>query len=64
MDTKATLTSLLDTITDLLADCDKFDAGNDSAGRRLRAGLLNVRNSCTEIRKQIQETRTARKSKD
>lgn len=64
MDTKSALTSLLDTITNLLADCDKFDAGNDSAGRRLRAGLLEVRNSCTDIRKQVQETRTARKNKD
>ena len=64
MDTKTQVNELLDSLTNLLADADKFDAGNDSAGRRLRAGLLEARNACTSLRKQVQDTRNTRKSKD
>lgn len=64
MDTKTQLNALLDSLTELLSDADKFDAGNDSAGRRLRAGLLELRNSCTDLRKSVQDARNNRKSKE
>jgi hypothetical protein len=40
-------------------DHAKFEKGNDSAGARLRKGLMDVKNLAHELRGEIQEKRNA-----
>lgn len=39
------------------ADHAKFEKGNDSAGKRLRQGLMEIKNLAHELRGEIQEKR-------
>lgn len=59
------LTSIADELGDAIKDAQKFDAGNDTAGTRVRkaaqearARLFGLRNMVTEVR----EERTTEKS--
>jgi hypothetical protein len=45
-----------------LADAEKFEAGNDAAGRRIRAAAQLAKTDLQELRKQIQEERNSRKA--
>jgi hypothetical protein len=40
-------------------DHAKFEKGNDSAGARLRKGLMEIKNLAHELRGEIQEKRNA-----
>lgn len=42
-------------------DADKFEKGNDAAGRRIRGCLMDISKACKELRSAIQEERNARK---
>jgi len=59
--TTEALQAIIDCLEEAKADADKFDAGNDSAGMRVRKALQNAANSCKLGRVAIQETRNARK---
>ena len=43
------------------ADAEKFERGNDSAGKRVRACLMDVTKACKELREAIQNERNIRK---
>lgn len=58
---KETLDSLVQRLTDLSSDAEKFDQGNGSAGRRLRKELANLRLSFQQTRFDIQEVKNSRK---
>lgn len=42
-------------------DAEKFSNGNDAAGKRVRACLMDISKACKELRAAIQEERNARK---
>lgn len=51
---------LKELIADLESDFVKFyDGGNKSAGTRVRKGLLEIRNLCQDIRKDVQEKKNS-----
>lgn len=60
--TKQTLNDIIAKLTEALVDAEKFEAGNDAAGRRTRAAAQLARNELQELRKQIQEQRNSRKA--
>lgn len=40
---------------------EKFTKGNNSAGKRLRKHLLDIKNLCHEIRKEVSESKSDNK---
>jgi len=62
MDTKQTLNQMIALLTASLEDADKFDRGQDAAGRRIRSTLSEVAASCKILRSDIQATRNQRKA--
>lgn len=52
---------LMDKLEEARRDAEKFDAGNDSAGTRLRVALQDVVASCKTIRAEVLATRKERK---
>lgn len=40
-------------LSDAMVDADKFDQGNESAGRRARGALRDIEKRCAAIRKDI-----------
>lgn len=61
MSTKATVQSMIDTLTEALADAEKHDAGQNAAGTRLRKAAQEVRVKCADLRKTVSADRDARK---
>lgn len=61
--TKNTIQLMIDSLTAALDDADKFDAGNDSAGKRLRSIAQEVKTKCQALRQDIQTERNNRKAK-
>ena len=45
--------ALIAELVDIKADTEKFDKGNESAGRRARVALRDVEKRCACIRKDI-----------
>tara|TARA_R110000744_G_scaffold3594_2_gene13539 strand:+ start:1171 stop:1344 length:174 start_codon:yes stop_codon:yes gene_type:complete len=43
------------TLTNILADVDKFNNGNMSAGTRIRKAMQEVKNQAQDLRKNVQE---------
>ena len=43
------------TLTNILADVDKFNNGNMSAGTRIRKAMQDVKGQAQDLRKQVQE---------
>lgn len=60
--TKQKLETLITLLTESLADAEKFDSGNDAAGRRIRAVAQTAKTGLQNLRKEIQEERNSRKS--
>ena len=61
--TKQKLQQLVNTLTEALSDAEKFDGGNDAAGRRVRAAAQEVKTELQALRQQIQAERNSRKNK-
>ena len=61
--TKQKLQQLVDTLTEALSDAEKFDSGNDAAGRRVRAAAQEVKTELQALRQQVQAERNSRKNK-
>ena len=57
----ASIQTIIDELQGALADADKFQRGNDSAGARLRKKAQTVIASCKDFRKDVQEERQTRK---
>jgi hypothetical protein len=60
--TKQAINDIIARLTEALADAEKFEAGNDAAGRRIRAAAQLAKNELQELRKQIQEQRNSQKA--
>ena len=61
MSYKQEFENIISILNSTLVDADKFDQGNDAAGKRLRATCQEVKNNLQNLRLQIQETRNSRK---
>ena len=55
-----------DQIKQLVADCEgdvtKFFEGNNAAGGRVRAAMQSIKKLAQEVRKEVQDTKNARKA--
>lgn len=60
--TKQKLETLIALLTESLVDAEKFDSGNDAAGRRIRAVAQTAKTDLQNLRKEIQEERNSRKN--
>lgn len=54
--------ALAQTLTDALADADKFDRGNASAGTRVRKALMEVHKGTKAARAQVSQISNDRKN--
>lgn len=60
---KEKLQSIIELLTSSLQDVNKFAAGNDAAGRRIRKDCQDAKALLQELRIEIQEERNNRKNK-
>lgn len=60
------MNSNFDQIKQLIADCEgdvtKFFEGNNAAGGRVRATMQSIKKLAQEVRKEVQDTKNARKA--
>lgn len=59
---KTQLQEILNNLNSAIEDAEKFDSGNDSAGRRVRMACQNAKNSLQQLRIDIQAERNNRKA--
>ena len=59
---KAQLNQIINSLNEALAEAEKFDGGNDSAGRRLRAACQEAKTNLQTLRVEVQTERTNRKA--
>ncbi len=62
MSLTARMIDLADKLSESLKDSEKFENGNDAAGKRVRKVCAEVANECKELRAEIQQIRNHRKS--
>ena len=60
--TVSSLQAIIDSLTAALADAEKFDAGNSSAGTRVRAAAQEAVYALKDLRVSVQETKNASKA--
>jgi Skp family chaperone for outer membrane proteins len=60
--TKQKINEIITNLTDALTDAEKFDSGNDAAGRRIRNAAQTAKADLQELRKLVQEERNSRKA--
>jgi hypothetical protein len=58
---KDQLQSIINTLTESLADASKFDAGVDAAGRRIRQSAQTAKQDLQNLRLSVQAERNSRK---
>ena len=56
------VSDLIDKLSKSLSDLEKFESGNDAAGKRARKVCADVAKECKELRADIQQIRNHRKS--
>lgn len=61
MISKNQLQEILTLITEAIQDAEKFDNGNDTAGKRLRIVAQDAKNKLHQLRLDIQTERNSRK---
>ena len=61
MSTQDKLNTIINDLTACLADAEKFDKGNASAGTRIRKTAQENKSALQDLRLLVQETKTARK---
>ena len=49
-----TLLSMSEQLTDAIYDAEKFDAGNNSAGTRVRKAMQNIKSLAQNVRLEVQ----------
>lgn len=59
--TREAIQGAIDTLTASLDDADKFDAGTDAAGTRVRKALQEAVTVAKNLRKEIQDQKNSRK---
>ena len=60
--TKQKLQNIIELLNSTLADAEKFESGNDAAGKRVRAVAQNVKADLQTLRQEIQAERNSRKA--
>ena len=50
-----TLCNISEQLAGAIADAEKFDAGNNSAGTRVRKAMQNIKNLAQIVRLEVQE---------
>jgi len=55
--------SIKQTIADIEADVQKFDAGNNAAGGRVRKAMQDLKNLAQDLRKEVLDVKTSRTAK-
>lgn len=60
MSTQDTLNAIITDLTASLADAEKFDKGNASAGTRIRKTAQGAKSALQDLRLKVQETKNAR----
>ena len=58
---KEAISALAEKLECCKLDAEKFERGNDSAGKRIRACLMELSKASKELRAAIQEERNSRK---
>jgi hypothetical protein len=58
---KTQLQEILTLITEAIQDAEKFDAGNDTAGKRLRVAAQKAKTKLHQLRLDVQAERNTRK---
>ena len=61
MSIESLVSQIVGITTEAAADAEKFDRGNDAAGRRIRKACMEVSRACKDIRAQVQLIRNDRK---
>ena len=51
------------TVAEVEADVEKFNAGNNAAGGRVRKAMQDLKNLAQDLRKEVLETKNARTGK-
>ena len=59
---KSQLQEILNTLNSAIEDAEKFDSGNDAAGKRVRMACQRAKTSLQTIRNEIQAERNSRKA--
>ena len=59
---KIQLQEIITFLTESLQDAEKFDSGNDAAGRRLRAACQETKTRLQQLRLDVQAERNSRKA--
>ena len=59
MSIEQSVKELINLLSDSLGDAMKHDSGNNAAGGRVRKTLQTVAATCKELRKQVQQERSA-----
>ena len=54
-----TLHNISEQLVVAIADAEKFDAGNNSAGTRVRKAMQNIKNLAQVVRLEVQEQKNA-----
>ncbi|MBL7795642.1 MAG: hypothetical protein JNJ90_03985 [Saprospiraceae bacterium] len=55
--------SIKKTIADIEADVQKFDAGNNAAGGRVRKAMQDLKNLAQDLRKEVLDVKNSRTEK-
>jgi|TARA_Y100000034_G_C6731091_1_gene323872 hypothetical protein len=62
MTVKTQLQEILSLITEAVQDAEKFDNGNDTAGKRVRIAAQEAKKKLQQLRTDIQTVRNVRKN--
>ena len=54
-----TLHNISEQLAGAIADAEKFDAGNNSAGTRVRKAMQNIKNLAQLVRLEVQEQKNS-----
>jgi hypothetical protein len=60
MSVTTSVNTIIENLSEALADAEKHESGNNAAGARLRKQLQAAANNCKDLRKVVQEERNAR----
>ncbi len=52
---------IVSVVSEAALDAEKFDRGNDAAGRRIRKACMEVSRACKNVRTEVQSIRNHRK---
>lgn len=60
MSVSSKVSEMQDLITMLKVEADKFDAGNNAAGTRVRKGMMDIKRMAQEVREEVSAVKSAK----